>query len=376
MQVNIVINGVFYVFAVLGAADYLLDNRFGLGTEFERGIGCTGKLIICMTGFMTLAPVLGQTLKPLVSPIFAAVGADPSALAGMLLANDSGGAALAAEMALSQEAGAFHGYIVASMMGAGVMCTIPMTMLCTNAHTRSAAIYGLVIGLFSVPFGCAAGGLAAGFSAGMLWRNLIPMSILSLALFLALVLLNRWIIKPFQLLGKLLVGVSLAGLLLTAARELFGITLVEGMVPFSQIIPVIGNIALILSGVFPLLALVSRLLRGPILRGAAAMGIDEAEFSSLLVTSINLFPTLDRLNSMSDKGVLLNIAFMIGANCMLGDHFAFTSQMNPSLVTPTLVGQCVAGGLGLMIAAAMAPRLLRESRQNAVPKASANAEDV
>ena len=42
-----------------------------------------------------LAPVLAQFLSPAVSPLFRALGLDPSLFSGLLLANDSGGAALA-----------------------------------------------------------------------------------------------------------------------------------------------------------------------------------------------------------------------------------------------------------------------------------------
>lgn len=358
MQVTILINSVFFLFAALGAVDYLLDNRLGLGAEFERGICCAGKLIIAMTGFMSLASFLGRLLTPIVSPLFISIGADPSALAGMLLANDSGGAVLAAEMALTPEAGDFNGYFVASMLGASVMCIIPMTMLCTDARTRTPAIYGLVIGLFSIPFGCVVGGLAAGFSISLMLRNLIPASLLSFALFLSLVLLHRWIIRPFQLFGKLLVGISLTGLLLTTARELLGVVSLEGMQPFSEIITVIGDIALVLSGVFPLLAVVSRLLKGPLSRAAAALQIGETDMASLLVTAVNIFPNFDLMNSMTAKGVLLNTAFMVGANCMLGDHFAFTSQTRPEFAGPVILSKAFTGFLALAIAAMLAPKLL------------------
>lgn len=362
MQATTIINGVIFLFAVLGAADYLLDNRFGLGGEFERGICCAGKLIIAMTGFMSLAPVLGRVLTPIVTPVFTAVGADPSALAGMLLANDSGGAALAAEMALDPAAGEFNGYFTASMLGAAVMCLIPMTMLCTKGTKRTAAVYGLVIGLFSVPFGCLAGGLTAGYPLRLLLCNLIPAAILSFALFLALVLFQRWVLRPFQLFGKLLVGVNLTGLLLTTAKELLGAEFLPGLEPFSQIIPVIGNIALVLSGVFPLLAVVSRVLQKALARGAELLQVGKEDMSGLLVAAVNVFPTLDMLDRMTEKGALLNAAFMVGGNCILGDHFAFNSQTCPRLVIPVIIAKAVSGLLALGIAALLAPKLLSASR--------------
>ena len=361
MSVTTVINTVFFLFAVLGAADYLLDNRFGLGSQFERGICCCGKLIIAMTGFMTLAPALGRLLSPLVTPLFATVGADPSALAGMLLANDSGGAVLAAEMALDAAAGEFNGYFVASMLGATVMCIIPMSMLSVGGARRSAAMYGVLIGLLTVPVGCMAGGLLAGYAPGMLARNLIPATALSLALAILLGFFSQQLLRPFQIFGKCLVGVSLAGLLVTAAGVLLPVELPESLTPFSQIIPVIGNIALTLSGVFPLLQVVSRLIRVPLRRAAALLKIGQQDMTGLLVSAVNIFPTFDMLSDMTPRGILLNTAFMVGANCMLGDHFAFTAQMRPALAGPVIAAKALSGLLALAVGAVLAQRLVQET---------------
>ena len=358
MSISGAINLIFFIFAILGAVDYLLDNRLGLGSQFERGICCAGKLIIAMTGFMALSSVLGRALTPIVSPVFAAMGADPSALAGMLLANDSGGAALAAEMAADAMAGDFNGYFIASMLGASVMCIIPMTMLSANRDARSPAICGLVIGLASIPPGAAAGGIAAGYPLKVVLMNLIPASLLCFALFFTLLLLSRWIIRPFQMFGKLLVGVSLTGLLLITGKELLGFAPIDGLNPFSDIICVIGGIALVLSGVFPLLTMVSKLLKKPLSRAARQLAITEQDISGLLVTAVNVFPTFELLNAMSPKGILVNCAFMAGANCMLGDHFAFTSQTRPELAIPVLIGKAVSGFLALFMALLLSQRLL------------------
>ena len=42
----------------LGAADYVLGGRFGLSVEFENGLMTCGRLLLCMGGFMVLAPEL------------------------------------------------------------------------------------------------------------------------------------------------------------------------------------------------------------------------------------------------------------------------------------------------------------------------------
>lgn len=84
------INAVMLCFLAVGGADYLLGGRFGLGKEFEEGIVTCGRLLLVMAGFMVLAPLIARGLGPVVSPLFHAMGVDPSILAGMMLANDSG----------------------------------------------------------------------------------------------------------------------------------------------------------------------------------------------------------------------------------------------------------------------------------------------
>ena len=84
-------------FAVLGAVDRVLGNRFGIGDKFEEGILSMGSLAMAMLGVICLAPVLAAVLKPVVVPVFSALGADPAMFAGSILACDMGGGSLARE---------------------------------------------------------------------------------------------------------------------------------------------------------------------------------------------------------------------------------------------------------------------------------------
>ena len=75
-------------FAVLGAVDRVIGNRFGIGKEFEEGILAMGSLALAMIGIISLAPVLAAILKPVVVPVFTFLGADPAMFAGTILACD------------------------------------------------------------------------------------------------------------------------------------------------------------------------------------------------------------------------------------------------------------------------------------------------
>ena len=73
-------------FAVLGGVDRIFGSRLGLGQEFENGILAMGSLALAMVGIVSLAPVLSSVLMPVVSPIYALLGADPAMFAGSILA--------------------------------------------------------------------------------------------------------------------------------------------------------------------------------------------------------------------------------------------------------------------------------------------------
>mgnify|MGYP002732526737 CR=1 FL=1 len=91
-------------FAVLGAVDRIIGNRFGIGKEFEEGILAMGSLAMAMVGIIALAPVLANLLRPVIVPVYSFLGADPAMFAGTLLACDMGAGPLATELAGSAEA--------------------------------------------------------------------------------------------------------------------------------------------------------------------------------------------------------------------------------------------------------------------------------
>ena len=117
MGINEIIIYIMVAFAVLGALDRMIGNRFGLGEKFEEGIMAIGVLSISMIGMISLAPVLAKVLEPVVVPVFQFFGADPSMFVGAILANDMGGASLAQAMAIDPDAGNLSGLIVGASLG-------------------------------------------------------------------------------------------------------------------------------------------------------------------------------------------------------------------------------------------------------------------
>ena len=357
-MINLIVTGGAVVFLVLGGADYLLGGRLGLGGEFERGILAAGRLLMCMTGLIVLAPVLAQVLALAVSPVLRGMGADPSALAGLFFANDSGGSALAMALADDPAMGLFHGLISGAMLGSAVMFVIPLSIANTAPEQRQAVIFGLACGILTTPLGCVAGGLAAGFPTGDVVRNTLPTLLLSLLLAAALVLCREAVVVVLSALGKGILAISTAGLVLASVQRLTGIVILPDMGSLDVVFSIVGGICIFLAGIFPLLEAARRLLARPLAAAGRLLAINDTAVSGLLLALANGIPVMSMLGEMDSRGRMLNTAFLVCVSCVFGDHLAYTSQVAPELAGAVIIGKLAGGLSALLLALYLAPRLL------------------
>ena len=252
-------------FAVAGAIDRIFGNRWGLGKEFEEGILAMGSLALAMVGIVCLAPVLASLLKPVVVPVFAFLGADPAMFAGTILACDMGGGALAVELAASPQAAMLGGVLTGSMLGATVVFTIPVAMGILEEKDRPVMAQGILCGIVTIPLGVLAGGLTAGFPIGMVLRNLIPIVIIAALIALGLWRAENAMVRGFEVFGKLVVAVVTVGLAAAIVEALTGFVIIPGMAPISDGFETVGTIAIVLAGAFPLVFVITKLLRKPLM---------------------------------------------------------------------------------------------------------------
>ena len=151
MSAHEILIAVMAAFAVIGALDRILGNRWGLGNEFESGILAMGSLAMAMVGIITLAPVLAAVLKPVVVPVFGFLGADPAMFAGTILACDMGGGALAMEVRGDSQAAMLGGVLTGSMLGATIVVVIPVAMGILKEEDRPAMEKGILCGIVTIP---------------------------------------------------------------------------------------------------------------------------------------------------------------------------------------------------------------------------------
>ena len=307
MSINEIIVYLMVVFMALGAFDRILGNRFGLGEKFEEGIMAMGSLALAMIGSICLAPVLANLLRPVVVPLYQALGADPAMFAGTLLANDMGGAPLAQELALTQEAGQFGGLIVGSMLGPTIVFTIPVGLGIIKAEDRPYLATGVLAGVITIPIGSFAGGLAAGFPVGMVLRNLIPIALFGM-------------VKGFQVFGRIIVIIITIGLAAAIIQKLTPLTLIPGMNPISEGVAIVGDIAVVLAGAFPLVYVITRVFKTPLMKLGHVLGMNDIAAAGLVATLANNIPMFQMLHDMDRRGKIINVAFAVSAAFVFGDH--------------------------------------------------------
>ena len=350
MSVHEIVIWVMAAFAALGALDRILGNRFGLGQQFEEGVAAMGSLALAMIGIITLAPVLANFLKPVVVPLYRLLGADPAMFAGTILACDMGGASLAKELTTDAQAAALGGVITGSMLGATIVFTIPVALGILRKEDTPALAKGILAGIVTIPVGVLVGGLVAGFPMGMVLRNLIPIVVFAALIALGLWKAEKWMIKGFSVFGKFIIALITAGLAVSIVEALTGFALLPGMVPIEEGFITVGAIAIVLAGAFPLVYVITKLLRKPLLKMGKLLGINDTAAAGLIASLANSIATFGMVKDMDSRGKVVNVAFAVSAAFVFGDHLGFTAGFAPELLPAVILGK-LAGGISAVAVA-------------------------
>lgn len=350
MGVDEIILWMMAIFMALAALDRIFGGRFGLGKQLEEGILAIGALSLSMLGILSLAPVLAKLLRPVLVPVYRFLGADPAMFAGTILANDMGGAPLAFELAQSTEAAQFGGLIVSAMLGATVVFTIPVALGIIRAEDRPALAKGVLAGMITIPIGALVGGIVAGFPILMVLRNLIPVALVAVLLALGLWRFERTMIRGFIGFGKGVLAVITVGLAAAIFEYLTGVTVIPGMAPLSEGVSVVAGIGFVLAGAFPLVYVITKIFRKPLLKLGGLLGMNEVAAAGMVASLANSIPMFGMMKDMDDSGKIINVAFAVSAAFVFGDHLGFTAGFDRSMLVPVIVAKLV-GGVAAVVAA-------------------------
>ena len=337
-------------FAGLGLADRLIGNKFGIGKEFEKGFLLLGQLVLSMMGMIIIVPVLAEILSPVFDFVYNVLGIEPSIIPASLFANDMGGAPLAKEVAKNSQVGMYNAMVVSSMMGATVSFTVPLALGCLKKEKHRELILGLLSGIVTIPVGCIIAGFICKIPFVALILNLLPLIIFAVIIAVGLLLIPNVCIKIFNVLGILIKILVSIGLALGIVEILLGVKLIESAAPASEGVAICISAAVVMSGAFPLLYIVSKLLAKPMSALGKTLGINNDSTLGFLSTLANNVSTFEIMNGMDAKGTVLNSAFAVSASFILADHLAFTLSYEASYLLPMMVAKITSGLAAILFA--------------------------
>lgn len=337
------------IFSVLGAIDYIIGCRFGIGKEFERGIMLIGTMTLSMVGMIVLAPTIAYLLDPVLTVIAENTPFEPSVIAGSLLANDMGGAPLAMEIAKTEMSGYFNGLVVGAMMGATISFTLPLALGVTKKEQHKNIMLGLMCGIAAVPVGCFVSGLMMKMPIMELLINIIPLIIFSAIIAVGLLKIPNLCVKIFNVFGIIIKTIIVIGLVAGIAAFLLDFE-IPHTAPIEEGIMVVFNASAVMTGAFPLLYIIGKLVKKPLGKLAGKIGINETSalgFVGSLATNVTTFGIM---KDMDDKGVVLNSAFAVSAAFTFAGHLAFTMSFNADMLPAVIVGKLVGGVCAVLVA--------------------------
>ena len=337
-------------FAVLGALDRILGNRFGLGERFEEGIMAMGSLALAMVGIIAIAPVLANLLKPVVVPVYGFLGADPAMFAGTILACDMGAGPLANALTEDTQAAAFGGVLCGSMLGATIVFSIPVALGILKEEDRPAMAKGMLAGIVTIPVGLVAGGLVAGFPIGMILRNTVPIVLIAALIALGLWKGEKAMIKGFGFFGKGIIALITVGLAAIIVQTLTGFVIIPGLATIEEGFQTVGAIAIVLAGAFPLVYVLTKLLKKPLLKLGKLLGVNDTAAAGLIASLANSIATFNMVKDMDYRGKVVNIAFAVSAAFVFGDHLGFTAGFAPEMLPAMIVGKLAGGVTAIAVA--------------------------
>lgn len=350
-------------FSVLGALDRIIGNRFGLGEEFEKGIKMMGIMMLSMTGMIIIAPCFASVIMFILEKMPDNYLIDPSIIPALLLANDMGGASLAMEIAQDCNIGNFNALVISSMMGCTISFTIPFAMGTVKKEVHRELLVGLMCGLITIPLGCVVAGLVCRLSIIDLMINLLPLLMLSLIIAYGLAKKPDLCIRIFQIIGKGISVLITIGLILGILKFKAGIEIIRGLSTLEKGSTVCLNASAVMTGAFPMMHVLSKVLKKPLLEIGKKMQINNISSMGFLASLATSITTFSMMKDMDKKGIVLNSAFSVSGAFVFAGHLAFTLIMNDTYVGAMVVGKLFAGVLAVILANYMYNKLISREKK-------------
>jgi len=197
--------------------------------------------------------------------------------------------------------------------------------------------------MVTIPIGCIVGGIMSGMSFQVLLPNLLPIIIMSSLLGIGLTKWPDKMIAAFNLFSRIIVIIGTIGLILSIFQEITGITLVKGMEPFMEGLKIVGSIAIVLAGAYPMMHVITRIFKKPLSNLGNRIGIGEKAVAGIIVALANNIPAFILMKDMDDRGKIICSAFAVSGAFTFGGQLGFVASIDQTMLVPFILAKLTAG---------------------------------
>lgn len=134
------------------------------------------------------------------------------------------------------------------------------------------------------------------------------------------------------------------------------------MNPIEEGVAIVGDIAVVLAGAFPLVFVITKVFQKPLLKLGRLLGMNDVAAAGMVATLANNIPMFGMMADMDKRGKVINVAFAVSAAFVFGDHLGFTAGFDSTMIFPMIVGKLVGGVGGVIVAMLLTGKDGREER--------------
>lgn len=335
---------------ILGAIDYLRGNRFNIGELFESGIRTMGPLAISMVGILSITPLLSSIIEKIISPIAENFNIDPSIFSSSLIAVDMGGYNIASNIADSNEFVIFSGILMASILGCTLSFTLPLALGLVKDKYINSLSKGFLSGIITAPIGLFIGGLILRIDLSKLFINLLPIIILSIILCIGIILKPKVCVLIFNYIGKIIVFISILGLIIQGIYSIVGIKIVDEIMPLQDTLYIVGKIAIFLGGAYVMLNFIQRIFEKQFNKLAKKIGVNSNSISAFIGSFASAIIVFDNFHKLDEKGRVLCSAFSVSGAYVLGGQLGYIASVEKDYILLYVFIKILSGILAIIFA--------------------------
>lgn len=338
------------IFFVIGGIDYIMENKFKIGEKFEEGIKTMGPLAMAMVGIYSFIPMLSKLISTFLNPLAHLINIDPSIIPSAILATDMGAFQLSKMVSASSEIGLFSGVILASNLGAAISFSIPLAMSILSKEDYKYYAKGVIAGLITIPFGAFVGGMLQGINYLVLIWNLTPIIILSMLASAGLFYFSRISLKVITVFGKFIFYLSIFGLILQGVNSITGYEYIKGLTPLTESMNIVGKIAIVLAGAYPMIMILNKVFKGIFTRLGSKIGVNQDAICGVLGNLASNLLVYMTFKKMNNKGKVVAAAVSISSSFVFGGQLGFISNVAPKMIVPFIASKLSSGILSIALA--------------------------